>query len=291
MNNATITLSIEIELAWGGDGVESYLSSGRKKEAEYLNKIIKKCEEVGVPITFDIVGALIDPEQREDSCHNLNSSCGNIKDYTPEMIEQLRMSDVNHEFATHTYSHYVFDDQDKFIKEVNKSISVHEEYGLGTPVSFVGPRNKIPPIELLEQVGIDVVRMPISYPQQHNILRFFSLLCRDHPISNIEHSGIVKTYSTWETSLTAPYFLPMGQKPAHFTYKWIPIEFRKRIHQKYLHSALNRAISEESHAHLWTHLYNLSNPIQWELVSRFLEELGRRQQEGEVQIKTMRELR
>jgi len=286
-----VTLSIEIELGWGGDTVDGYISKNRVKETECLEKLIEKCEKNNIPITFNIVGELINSERNMSEWSEQESDPFAPEYYAPDLIERLRKSDVDHEFATHTYSHYIFDEEERFLEEIDKASWVHEMVGLETPTSFVGPRNELPPTDLLAETDINTVRVPVSSPVSSNIHRFFKMLYRSHPISEIvTEQGIVKTYSTWETSLTAPYFLPMGQKSAHPAYRWLPFTARKKLHQEYLHSAIERTSNEHSHAHLWTHLYNMSNPVQWSLVSDFLGELGEKQRLGEISVKTMSDL-
>lgn len=291
--SGTVTLSIEIELGWGGEGVDEYISKDRMEETEYLERLIDSCELHNIPITFDIVGALIDSER--DCDHRFEEKWGvnrvTAEYYVIDLIEQIQESDISHEFATHTYSHYIFDNEKRFLEEVNETKRVHERNGLGTPTTFVAPRNKIPPSDVLEKTMIDTVRTPVSSPVSSNVHRFFKVLYRTHPVTNIETDrGIVRTNSTWETSLTAPYFLPMGQKSAHPAYNWLPLTLRKAIHRRYLRSALRRTISQQSHSHFWTHLYNMSNQVQWELVMEFLAELGESQRLGEVNVKTMGDL-
>jgi hypothetical protein len=57
----TITLSLEIELGWGLAQFNKLdtLSDDRRQETDHLRRLLTLCDELSVPITFDIVGHLL----------------------------------------------------------------------------------------------------------------------------------------------------------------------------------------------------------------------------------------
>ncbi len=114
-----VTISIEIELGWGYHDIGDYrkLSDGRVAETKALSRLLSLCEELHIPITFDVVG------------HLLLEKCGGNHDgphpegwfsadpgtdvsedplfYAPDLIQDIVDTDVDHEIGSHTFSHIV----------------------------------------------------------------------------------------------------------------------------------------------------------------------------------------
>jgi hypothetical protein len=82
--------------------------------------------------------------------------------------------------------------------------------------------------------------------------------------------------------------LPAGQNSPHPALAAIPQRIRKRIHRSYLSSALNSA-SNGNHVHLWCHLWDLANDVQWPLVEEFLHNVGEAKENG-MSVATLEQL-
>lgn len=306
---ASITISIELELAWGvhnNDGVDKYhfLSNNRVKEETVLINLLELCEEASIPITFDVVGHLL-----LDSCegeHNgpypegwfqfdpETDSAHHPLYYAPGLIKKIVDSSVPHEIATHTFSHpncdYVSDGVvDKELEIVRK---VHKQYGLADPVSIVAPNHSSIPRPLLSDYGIKNIRVPI---QTTNLgvnlpLTSLDLLTRKHPMQQPRLvDGVVEMYTSPWPSLTSS-ILPTGQADLPPPLKYIPLRTRQYVAMRYLSNALQQAIKYDTNLHLWTHIFNMANNTQFQLIKSFLDIVREKVKENEVKIRTMEHL-
>lgn len=298
----TLTLSIEVELAWGVHDLRApdHLSTDGAVERTYLRRLLRKAEECGIPLTFDIVGHLL-----------LECCTGNHKGpypdgwfeadpgtsarqaplyYAPEMASQILDSPVDHELGTHTFSHVLCGEVSEPVLDVEFERVRQLHRTLDRPAtSFVPPRHQVAPRAVLKRNGITAVRYARERPTATRFHRLAELTVGPHPDWQPRVvDGIVETYCTTYPSLSARS-LPAGQRPPHPVFRSIPLEARKRIHDRYLRHATEQIISENASLHLWCHLYDLSNPHQWAVVSDFLEYLAT-QRGDRLSVKRMADL-
>jgi hypothetical protein len=305
---ATVTLSVEIELAWGHHDLppedRQPLSDNRAEETAALHRLLKTTDSCGVPITFDILGHLLQEQcsgdhagPHPDGWFEADPGTDVHRDplfYAPDLVENICESEVSHEVATHTYSHILCDEVDPSVLdwELSCAETLHRKNGLSSPRSLIPPRHRPVDKEVLSKYGIDVVRVPIETerPARNRVSTFLQLLNRRHPISHRRMvGGILETYCTPYPSLTAVH-LPSGQSAPHPAFRCIPISFRQRLHRRFLQRALEESIRAEADLHLWTHLYNISNNVQWHPVRWFLNHLSKKADQGECKILPMQEL-
>jgi len=306
--SATVTISIEIELAWGHHdlvgGVHEALSEGRRAETEALERLLAACDKYEIPITFSVVGHL-----SEEHCDRIHAGPHDSNwfaadpgtdvetdphFYAPDLVTQTRNAEIDHEIATHTYSHVLCDEVNRDVLqwEFDRVRERFTEAGISPPQSFVAPRHRETPVDFLTDNDIRVLRQPFpGYSQPDGKAQtFISTLLRSHPPSFIhEVDGLMETYCTPHPSLTATH-LPVGQRPPHPAYRVVPQRIRQRLHERYLRKAVEQAIKRNEHLHLWTHLYNLANRVQWEPVGRLIKYLGEKQSEGVARIVPMEAL-
>ncbi|TKX85369.1 polysaccharide deacetylase [Halorubrum sp. SS5] len=301
---ATITLSLEIELGWGfhdkSYGTELF-SEQCTVEHRTLDRLLDVCDRTGVPISFDIVGFLLNSPGygAEPSPHSGDwwpSEIGGTSEdplyYAPSVVDRIRSASVDHEICTHTYTHIPCAEfSDEILNwELERASEIHQDHSLQPPTSIVPPRHSPPSRAILDQNGIDCVRVAAVEPPESNISSFTYYLTRSHPIQKPEMvNNVLETYTSMNTSLTAPY-LQNGQKSPHPAFRMIPRRVRKRIHRRYLSQAIERAVEKDSYTHLWSHLFNISNDIQFPIVTEFLTELEERQRRGEIEISKMTDL-
>lgn len=316
----TVVLSMEIELGWGLARLpiepEDRHSQERVRETETLERLLTVCDDLELPITFDVVGHLF--ESACDGTHDGPTPADWFADdpgtdvetdplfYAPDLIEQIRAANVDHEIATHTFSHVRCDQVDDEVLswELDEAARAHERAGFGRPASLVPPMHGPPNPAVVRDAGITGVREPVtlrppvaersppdstlgalawrvteSHPAQ--------VLLRSHPIAGPElDDGVVRHPTTWHASLTAP-FLPNGTQEPSAVFRALPTRLRQAVHKRYLRRALDDAASAESYCHLWTHLFNLSNDAQFPPVQSFLERLAARRDDGDVTVETM----
>lgn len=304
-----MTFSLEIELGWslGRTGKVENLSPRRRKETEYLERLLHTCDSLDIPLTFDVVGHLFhrecegghtgphDPEWFDlDPCSDVETD---PYYYAPDLIDAIVSSETDHELATHTYSHVLFNDcnNDVIEWEISKAQSIHEEAGLATPTSIVPPQHNEVSYEVLEQTGIETIRIP--YDERPDFERSMSkanrlreILFGTPPVVEPEREdGLTVTYSTRYPSIAAP-FLPSNHRPTHPAFKMMPLPLRRRLHRWNLTRSLQEAKKEGSHVHYWAHLFDIANGYQWPQIERFLERLATERQNGAAKVATMDEL-
>jgi len=302
-----ITLSIELELGWGMHDKEEYghLSRNRTTETHALNRLLDLADSYSLPITFDVVGHLL-----HSSCSGQHSgphSIGwwsedpgstTVEDplfYAPDLIAEIRERPVNHEITTHTYSHLLANEAttEQLDDELSKVSKAHSKHGLSAPTTIVMPRHQSPNYSTLSDNEIDTIRTTIEEytPSFSNpVSKLWWLLTRDHPVSNSQmRDGLLETTVTPHPSLTA-VSLPAGQSSPHPVFSAIPYPIRQRLHEEYLNNAIGLAENEGSHIHLWTHLYNFSNDLQWSAIKPALSRIGQLYSNGEISVQPMREL-
>lgn len=310
----TITLSLEIELAWGLHDLSSEtkfrpLSPERRKETEALKRLLRICDQYEIPFSFGIVGHLLQEECAgshpgpyppgwfdQDPGTNIESD---PHFYAPDLVRKIRDAPVEHELCTHTYSHVLCDrfPSESIEHDLERAREEHVSTGLSQFSSLIPPRHRLPDRSVLKRAGIRTVRVPVDTPPdstartiRQKAKSFGRILGRSHPIvPPSDTAGVLETYTSLEPSLTAP-FLPDGQEPPHPVFRPIPLETRRAIQKRYLREAVNQAIEKESYAHLWSHLFNLANDAQWLPIRDFIEYLATRRDAGDVVIKPMNEL-
>lgn len=306
---ATVTFSLEIELGWG---VVQYnkldaLSPRRRAETRSLERLLDLCDNLGIPISFNIVGHLLldGPLTSYDGGHKdgwfdqiLKTNPEDDPEfYAPDLIEKIQTASVDHEVCTHTFTHVECANvsRDTLRWELDKVIETHDNFGLDRPVSMVPPRHSPPPRDILEEYKIGIVRSSQAQSSKLSQLTNQIQLGKDiltgkQPIVSPELSnGVVETYCTRYSSLTAP-FLPSGQLDPHPVFKSIPVAIRRWLHRRHLKSALSTAIDQQSYLHLWSHLWETANEIQWQQIEVFLRLVADERNRGYIQIQRMDEL-
>lgn len=308
MVKPTVTISIEIELGWAAarDNTlsETPLSPERSAESEYLRQLIKLADELGVPITFDIVGHLLHsscsgdhPGPYSDGWFDIDPATDVQSDphfYAPDLVKDIVDADTAHEVATHTYSHIHCEREstDTLTLEMQRAARSHREFGLSSPSSLVPPCHESVSYNVLRDSGINIVRVPnpnYELPDA-GLHRFLWNLYGPHPVRDPEDKdGVIETYCTPHPSLTAGY-LKNGTRDPPSEYQYIPIRARQQLHYRSLVRAVRSAISANSELHLWTHLYNLSNKDQWKPIKSFLKRLKMLRAEDDIRLRTMSEI-
>ena len=305
----SVTLSLELELAWGqhDKGGSDIYSTDRSAEEYYLNQLLQTCDEQNLPISFDVVGHLLMDSCKgtHDGPHDhgwFDADPGTDANtdplfYWPEVTNIIADRDTSHELATHTFSHVLCDeiDDETLAWELNRSSNLHERHGFDAPRTIVTPRHREASYSVLQEAGIDGIRTVKTHLRESSVGRYkqratFWTLDRGHPAYELQRTdGIVEMYTTPYPSLTAVH-LPNGQQSPLWAFQQIPLAIRQRIQESYLKNALETAIKTDSNVHLWTHLYNMSNQAQWEVIVSLLERLGEAQRNGEVEVLTMADL-
>ena len=300
----TVTISMEVELAWGIQdlGDFTHLSPNGQVERTYLDKLLEVCRQRHLPISFDVVGHLFLEEclgyhdgPHADGWFDGDPGTNYCEDplfYAPDMVEAIQLSQTNHEICSHTFSHALFDEisSETARWELRQVQNIHETH-IGNPtVSLVPPRHQSPPYDVLRESGLEILRPAIHQQSKTKVHRFKELLAGPIPTAPTKIAdGIVETYCTTTPSLTAPA-LPSGQGESHAAFRYVPVRLRKRLHLNALKRATQNAARNGGHLHLWCHLYDLSNELQWQTVKAYLHWLEGFREENDIRIATMKDL-
>ncbi len=301
---ATITISIEIELGWGVHDLGEYdhLSDGGQEERRYLRKLLGACDTHRIPISFDVVGHLFleecsgaHPGPYADSWFEADPGTDSETDplfYAPDVVDEIVARRTDHELCTHTFSHVLCDEEGEELQreDLRYSQYLHERDVGEQTESLVPPRHHGPSPDALRDQGIEIVRVPTDESHATGIGRFRELLFGPPPVRTPEiEDGIVETYCTSHPTLTAAS-LPAGQRNTHVAFRWLPVRLRRRLHDRYLRTAVETAIEDDSSLHVWCHLYDLSNEYQFPQIESFLAVLASLRENDDVVIKTMSDL-
>lgn len=306
---ATITFSLEIELGWGlvqYDKLDA-LSPRRQAETKSLERLLNICDELEIPISFNVVGHLLldNPLPSYEGNHQTGwfdaiSRTDPDSDpqlYAPDLIEKIQSATVDHEICTHTFTHVECANvsRETLRWELDNVIEAHNSFGLEAPISIVPPRHSPPPRDILKQYNIEIIRSARTgtshQAQSSNRIQLGkNILTGKQPIRSPQLiDGIIETYCTRYPSLTAP-FLPSGQLTPHPAFRTIPLSMRKWLHSRNMRSILSTVINKKSYVHLWSHLWETANEIQWELIESFFHSIAEENKKGNIQIRRMDEL-
>lgn len=299
-----VTFSMEIELAWGDHdtGDLDRLSPDGREERTYISKLLAVTEETRIPFSFNVVGHLFLEECSgdHDSPHDdgwFRSDPGTDRRtdglfYAPDLIAEIRSSSFEHEVCTHTFSHALFDkiSRETCVWELDRVQELHREHTGETTRSLVPPRHQSPPKDVLVENGIEVLRPAMRRRTPTKLRRFKELLAGPLPLSELRSDGdVVETTVTTNPSLSAAA-LPSGQGTAHPVFRYLPVSLRQRYHLEKLKRATEAAAEAESHLHLWSHLFDISNEYQFEVVREYLEWLDDYRENHDVIVAPMEDL-
>ncbi|KAA9406593.1 polysaccharide deacetylase family protein [Haloarcula sp. KBTZ06] len=299
----SVVISLEVELGWAKHDLNEYdhLSEDRRTETRTLSSLLDWCESAEVPITFDVVGHLLldtcggNHEGRPgDGWFEADPGTDVESDplfYAPDMINAICSSPVPHDVCTHTFSHTPCGEvtSETVDWELRRAQDAHDEFGIPWSRAFVPPRHSSAPERVLKQNGIDTVRTPEPCRLiQMNAGRrlYHNALSPYQPSDGRVCDGTAVTPSTPYISLGCPN-LPMGQIDPHPVFRLIPVSLRKRWHLRRLYRGVDRAIRSDATLHVWSHLWDLSNAHQRDIVERFIAYAGARQEQGEIDVLTM----
>lgn len=154
-SKGSLTISIDLELAWGNwDSLSSYhverIQSGERNITIRLLEIFDRYE---IPVTWAFVAALLDYKSAADMPGDKKLW------YAPDVIEQIRAARVTHDLGSHGGRHRYFDDmsEQQATEDLQFAAHIHKTNDLLLR-SFVYPRNKVARTELLAGEGVVVFR-------------------------------------------------------------------------------------------------------------------------------------
>ena len=292
-----LTISLEIELGWGYHDVGYYnrFSKNRNKETKTVQRLLEACDELNIPLTFDVVGHLLKkrlPSQEtphaEGWLDSIPSDCDPLF-FAPDIVQTIQDSNTDHEICSHTYSHVLCEQvSDRVLEwELQRANEVHQEIGEPKPISLVPPRHSLPSKEVLKKSDVEIIRRIGYEPAPTRLQKLNQLVFTPpDPIEPRLVDGIVETYCTKYSTLSAAS-LPSGAEQPLPLFRPIPTPVRQWFHRRYLERAVEKAVQQDSYVHLWSHLHNIANDEQWFPIRTFLEIVANRRNHGDLVVMPM----
>lgn len=155
MTIGKVTISIDLELAWGvwDTATADDLRRAETAERPICAMLLDLFGRYQVPATWLVVAALLDQDSARS--HPGSKSCW----YAPDVIERIVASKVRQEIGSHSGRHVYFDriSPDEAQDDLEFAKRVHRANDLGFD-SFAFPRNAVGHVNIVAEAGIHVVR-------------------------------------------------------------------------------------------------------------------------------------
>jgi peptidoglycan/xylan/chitin deacetylase (PgdA/CDA1 family) len=311
LENGIFIISIDFELAWGYVDKPLPLEMEKRisEEPEVVKELLNIFEEYNMPATWAVVGHLLETDcawknnqphsdfprpvrqgEAEDwfAAHPLKGSPAERLWFDRAgMIETIKIDTVEHEIASHSYAHLIYNDSglnpEAAEHDIKKAAAIHRANGFDFK-TFVFPRNKAGYLKKLKEAGISSYR-------GHN-RRWYDRF--PLPLSRVGH--------------LADYFLPGAKtvKPTREENGLINIPdclllvsrngFRKIVSPgamvKKAKAGLRQAAMKKEIFHLWFHPFNFlfEKEKQFKILKDILTEAYAYREKGEIDIITMGEV-
>lgn len=281
MAEGALTISIDLELAWGvwDRATPEALHLAETAERPICAALLALFDRYDVPVTWATVAALLDAESAQ--ARPGPASCW----YAPDVIERIRQARVPHEIGSHGGRH--IDLAAATAPEADADLTfareAHRRHGLPFR-SFVFPRNRIGNLGALQRAGLSVFRgRDLGWTNAAGrggrwVAKAANLADKALPIapcavSARQRAGLIDVPGS---------MLLIGRNGARrFVF---PTVTRAKLAM-----GLNRAIREGATFHLWFHPSNFyyRRQEQFDTLAHFLARAADEARRGRVAIKPM----
>ncbi|WP_049890069.1 polysaccharide deacetylase family protein [Natronorubrum sulfidifaciens] len=286
----SVVLSLDAELGWGFHDLERLpierVESGRRGWTVMLELL----EEFDVPATWAVVGHLM-----LESCDGTHAQHpapdgwfererGEWQDrkdlrFGCDLVTALLESDVDHEFASHTFSHVLFGhpetDRELAAAELERSIEIATEWGCSFE-SFIYPRNAVGHRDVLAEYGVSAYRG--WTPNREGARAVFDSMVRDQSLlvdPYIDDYGLV--------NVPASLFLFGFEGTARTLAESIWTDPMVALARR----GIDEAVTHDGTFHMWLHPNNLTTERDDKRMRAILSYLERRRSESDLVVETM----
>jgi hypothetical protein len=285
---AAFVISLDFELGWGSISSEKWLQREKRgifdSVRDDFGRILQRSSELDIPMTIACVGAMIQNPSDWNFDHLPQSYrsaveyfVGRAKKTTfdgSDLFEMILASNVQHEIASHTYTHlharHPEANDDCLKAEINKSLSALGKFSKKIS-TLIFPRDQVFNPSVLSDSEISCIRIPPIIDKNNRCLSHFSV-----PKS-------VCTYGSWGgLELSGSLFLNWSTGKKSFVKKII------------IKNNTNRLIHKKKHGrvyHFWFHPFNLAETkgfSSWYL--KFMDEAALSRDRNELSFLTMTDL-
>lgn len=278
----TLVISYDCEGIWGMLDQLDTLDKRVFNRFSLFNlyqQILNLHEKYDIRATFAFVGAfvgerreLIELFQKYPNAHSIRNWCEpllasncsfNENDaHIPELLELINLSAVNHEIASHGYTHVIMDeelDEDSIDLEVAGARQFMLKKGL-TIKTMIFPRNVVNSKFLDRAEFILAFRAPPKFSLRYKLFRRISSLMKEFvPICRSEQ---LKVYNG-KVLIPGDFFINWRNGLRRFVPVWLTV-WRFRM-------ALAHACRTNGIVHIWLHPHNLlTGQDQMQLLEKML---------------------
>jgi len=299
----TLIISYDCEGVWGMlDKLDSLDESVFNKNSlvSLYKEVIRLHEDFGIPATFAFVGALISTKdefqtmrKKFQQARSINAWCAKLDSvsckfseqdiHIPELLDLVKSSKVNHEIATHGYSHVIMNDEldDVSLSFELEGIKRNSELKNLEISTVIFPRNVVSYKFLDRADYIHGFRAPPKQyaPLSHkSVKRAFSLLKEFWPICRSEK------FSMYGTKKVIPgdFFVNWRSGLRRLVPVWLTI-LRFRF-------SLKHACKHDGVVHIWLHPHNLlTGSDQLKLLSCMLHVVNEYRSNESLKVLTQKE--
>ncbi|RQG97109.1 polysaccharide deacetylase family protein [Natrarchaeobius chitinivorans] len=289
----SVVISLDAELGWGFHDLESPPDDRVEAGRRGWSTMLELLDTYDVPATWAVVGHLMlescdgrhdDHPAPEGWFDRERSEWRHREDlrFAPDLVTDLLESDVDHEFASHSFSHVLFGDpktdRNLAAAELERSASIAADWGLSVD-SFVYPRNDVDHRDVLAEYGVRCYRG--RSPTGDGVRGLFDSMVRDRSLlvePSVDEYGLV--------NVPASAFLFGFEGPARTVAETVwrdPMVVQAR-------RGIDEAIEKNGVCHLWLHPNNLVDDRDDERMRSILEYIDRRRTEAGLTVETMGEL-
>ncbi|RQH00525.1 polysaccharide deacetylase family protein [Natrarchaeobius oligotrophus] len=286
----SVVLSIDAELGWGFHDFETLPSERVEAGRRGWPALLELLDEYDVPATWAVVGHLM-----LDSCDGVHADHPAPEGWFErertewrdredlrfgrDLVADLLEADVDHEFASHSFSHVLFGrpetDRELAAAELERSAEIAADWGQ-TVESFVYPRNDVGHRDVLAEYGISAYRG--RSPTGDGVRGIVDSTVRNRSLlvePTVDEYGLV--------NVPASLFLFGFEGPARTVAEAVwrdPMVAQAR-------TGIDEAIRNDGVCHLWLHPNNLTHERDDERMRAILEYVDRRRAETDLTVETM----
>ena len=298
---ANLIISLDCELLWGIDHVGgndkyTYLKKGFQN---YYDWLFDKFEEHQICATFAFVGAMdLDATSLEKivndadglnasykhRIHNIiaKSQSDDRSWFDRSLIKRCHKSDINHEIASHSFTHPSF--QADFMGPKEASFEYKMSYDILSKYNpnlstFIFPENHINFLSELKYSNFNIYRShEKNWYSNLPIKPLFHFLDQSIPATPNDVYLGKDSFENFHIPASKLVFAYDGIR------KIIPDDIRYTKHIK----GIENAIANNSSYHLWFHPWNMgSSKRYFRLLDKLFQEIGRKCSQGDLECKTM----
>ncbi|ELY95283.1 polysaccharide deacetylase [Natrialba chahannaoensis JCM 10990] len=286
----SVVCSLDAELGWGFHDLEPLPAERVEAGRRGWSTMLELCEEFEIPATWAVVG------------HLMLESCDGIHEDHPapegwferertdwwdrpdlrfgrDLVDDLLQSSVDHEFASHSFSHVLFGapstDRELAVAELERSLELANQWGQHVD-SFIYPRNDIGHRDVLAEFGLSAYRG--TSPTYDGVRGLFDSTVRDQPML------VEPTVDKYDlVNVPASMFLFGFEGPARTVAESIwqdPMVLQAK-------RGIDEAVRNDGLFHMWLHPNNLTHPRDNRRMRAILEYLSRRRAETDLTVETM----